>query len=263
MLLNSVIIILSEVLEAAFLLSMLLVISQQFSLHWRWIAWGIPAGLTGAWGYGNTIDTVSDMWDGIGQELINGILQYGITALLMVLAWQLSVRPVKTKGMATLSILLSFAALTREGSEIYIYLYGFIGSADLLPSVISGSIIGAVIGFSAGAIFYYLVLSLPARARLICLKTFLALIAASMSIQATKLMIQADLISSSGPVWDSSWLISESSIGGRLLYALIGYEASPSATEASCYLATLVIFCLIYGLPRFSVYRSHTPSPLD
>jgi high-affinity iron transporter len=65
-----------------------------------------------------------------------------------------------------------------------------------------------------------------------------------MSAQATGLLIQADWLSVAGPVWDSSGLIAEDSLPGQLLYALIGYEASPSAIEVFIYAASLAIMAL-------------------
>jgi high-affinity iron transporter len=38
-------------------------------------------------------------------------------------------------------------------------------------------------------------------------------------------------------LWDSSAWLPEHSVAGRLLYALIGYESSPSAAQVVSYLA--------------------------
>jgi high-affinity iron transporter len=65
-----------------------------------------------------------------------------------------------------------------------------------------------------------------------------------MSAQATGLLIQADWISVAGPIWDSSAFIAEDSLTGQLLYALIGYEASPSATEAVIYAASAGVMAI-------------------
>ena len=62
-----------------------------------------------------------------------------------------------------------------------------------------------------------------------------------MSMQVMKSLIQADVISGQTAVWDTSNLIAEDSLPGQLLYALVGYEASPTAIEALAYGGSLVL----------------------
>jgi high-affinity iron transporter len=136
------------------------------------------------------------------------------------------------------------AAITREGAEILIYVTGFWQMSDFLSSVGVGSLAGAAIGCSVGVLFYYLLLAVsPARALLISV-VLLGLAASGMSAQAMGLLIQADWISVAGPIWDSSGFIAEDSLTGQLLYALIGYEASPSAVEVATYAASIAVMAL-------------------
>ena len=109
-----------------------------------------------------------------------------------------------------------------------------------------GSIIGACIGFSIGVLVYYLLLALPLRHAPVLSIIVLAMIAAGLSSQATRLLIQADWMSSSGALWDTSHLLSEQSLLGQLAYALVGYEASPSAVEATIYVGSLLFVALAY-----------------
>ena len=90
-------------------------------------------------------------------------------------------------------------------------------------------------------LFYYLLLALPARRTLLISLILLSLTAAGMCAQATKLLIQADWISVAGPLWNTSGILPEESLAGQLLYALIGYEASPSAAEVAIYAGSLAI----------------------
>ncbi len=69
----------------------------------------------------------------------------------------------------------------------------------------------------------------------------LILIAGAMILQATQLLIQADIISSQQPLWNSSSLISERSLFGQMLYALLGYEATPTPIQVICYIASLFL----------------------
>ena len=62
-----------------------------------------------------------------------------------------------------------------------------------------------------------------------------------MCAQATLLLIQADGLPAQAPLWNSSRWLPESSPLGQLLYALIGYEATPSPLVVGIYLASMII----------------------
>jgi high-affinity iron transporter len=186
-----------------------------------------------------------ELFDGVGQEVINASLQILIYIFLCVLA-AATVR--HSRGfelpgqlfsiLMTASVML---AIIREGSEIMIYLSGFMQIKDQLIFVLSGSIIGAGIGVSVGAVFYYALLNLGRRAAILVGAALLALVAAGMVSQATQLLIQADWLPSQYPLWDSSSLISEHTVTGQLLYALVGYEATPTPLQMLIYVAPLLL----------------------
>ena len=60
-------------------------------------------------------------------------------------------------------------------------------------------------------------------------------------------------------VWDSGWLLSDSSFAGRALHTLIGYTDQPTEMQLAVYLAILLVtFVLMrfYGSPA-----KPTPAP--
>jgi high-affinity iron transporter len=73
----------------------------------------------------------------------------------------------------------------------------------------------------------------------------LLLQAGSTVAQSAQLLMQADWIDQTYPLWDSLWLIDERSLTGQMLYALMGYEATPTSKEVLFYIASLVIFMVI------------------
>lgn len=73
-----------------------------------------------------------------------------------------------------------------------------------------------------------------------------------MTLQIAQLLAQADWIPSQYPLWNSSALISENSLTGQLLYALIGYEATPTPIQIISYLISLL---LIIVLSSFYYFR--------
>jgi high-affinity iron transporter len=71
-----------------------------------------------------------------------------------------------------------------------------------------------------------------------------------MAAQAIHLLQAAGVVTAlSNRVWDTSWLLSDSSILGRLLHVLVGYTAKPTAMQLVVYLLTLAA---ILVLMRFS-----------
>jgi high-affinity iron transporter len=50
--------------------------------------------------------------------------------------------------------------------------------------------------------------------------------------------------------WDTSWLLSEQSLFGRLLHTLIGYTERPSGMQLIVYVATLLAMYLLMRFAR-------------
>jgi len=245
MLLNSVIIVLREVLEAALLMSVFLASARFLQIRNRWVVAAIITGLVGASVYGSLLHPVSELFDGVGQEVVNAFLQFGAFALLVLIVFQIPRRAQNPHNSAAVIVglmaLTVALAITREGAEILVYLSGFWSMSDFFSAVAIGSVIGACIGFSVGVLIYYLLLAQPLRHALPTSVLLLHLIGAGMASQATRLLIQADWISTSGAIWDTSHILSEHSLAGQLLYALIGYEASPSLVEVFAYVGSLLL----------------------
>jgi high-affinity iron transporter len=51
-------------------------------------------------------------------------------------------------------------------------------------------------------------------------------------------------------VWDTSWLLSDGSLFGKLLHTLIGYTERPTEMQLMTYIATLFAMFLLMRLAR-------------
>lgn len=240
MLVNSVIIILREVLEAALIISVLLAISQQLKVSRQWIFFALAIGIVGSSIYATYIEDISMAMEGVGQEVVNGSLHLLIYSFIIMLIFSIRDR-VYYQLMLLAMVSCVVMATIREGAEIIIYISGFISSPELLLTVSIGSIVGTGIGISIGVFFYYLITSMSFNKGIRLALFLLILIAGAMILQATQLFIQADIISSQQPLWNSSSLISERSLFGQMLYALLGYEATPTPIQVICYIASLFL----------------------
>lgn len=248
MLLTSVIIVLREVLEAALLISILSALSVTHGIRRGWIGWALGCGIVAALVLGYGIDSVSGWFDGVGQEVCGACMQFAIYLGLLLLLFLLGRPGATARAAPAWSVLMAVIvalAITREGFEVLVYLLGFAGNLKQLLVVLVGSAIGAGIGISSGALLYYLLRSLPRRPSLLVSLLLLVLVAAGLLSQAALLLIQADWLPSQLPVWDTSALISEESVTGQLLYAMLGYEATPTAIQAGFHFGGLLLMMLV------------------
>ena len=159
MLVNSVIIILREVLEAALIISVLLAISQQLKVSRQWIFFSLLIGFAGASIYATYIEYVSMAMEGVGQEVVNASLHLLIYGFIIMIVFSIKDRAYYRFIALAMASCVAMATI-REGSEIIIYIGGFVSSPELFVSVSIGSLVGTGIGISIGVFFYYLITSM-------------------------------------------------------------------------------------------------------
>jgi len=237
-LINAVIFVLQETLEAALLISVLLALGYQQKQPIHWLFTGLLCGLLFSALYAANMPTISEWFDYVGQEVTNASLQAAITLFICLYAFSLrrSSSPSPNPLFFITATMSVVCAITVEGSEIFIYMTGFFQQKSHLQTILIGSSIGFAIGLSIGVLLFYLLRNLNNKLLRLSGLCLLALFAGNMLSQATLQLTQADWIPAAQAVWDSSQWLSESSVTGRLLYALIGYEATPSMAQVVSYL---------------------------
>lgn len=249
MLLTTVVLVLREMLEAALIVSVLLAWSVLHGRSRRWIGVALATGIAGAAVYAVNAAAVSEWFDYVGMEVVNAAMQFTVCMALLVLAARPAARA------ATWPMLVAVAlAVVREGFEILLYLSGFVADRGAWSTVALGSALGAGIGISAGALLFYLVVGLRRARALRVAQVLIALFAGNMAAQAVLLLIQADWIPGGVQVWNTASLLAEDSVLGQLLYALVGYEATPSIWQVTAYAG---VFCLLF------VFFSRRPTRAD
>ncbi|MBL4672733.1 MAG: hypothetical protein JKX81_10785, partial [Arenicella sp.] len=237
MLLDIVILVLRETLEAGALLSVLLCVSTQHKLNLNWLWIGLVLGCTASVFYAINFSNIGEMFNYAGQELLNATMLLTICLGLVVLCYFLIfqkprfLHPVVAPIMACVTTLV----VARELVELVIFFTGLIQSQGDIGKAATSGFIGLMIGTSFGVLCYVAIHSWRASISRRIQITMFTLIAAGMSVQATQLLIQIDWISASKPLWDTNWILTESSITGQLTYAIFGYEATPTAHEIIFY----------------------------
>ncbi|MCI1710874.1 MAG: hypothetical protein LKM32_02645 [Chiayiivirga sp.] len=253
--LDAVILVLREVLEAALLVSLLLALGSQLQLRWRWWRVAIPLGLATSWVLSHSAYAVAEAFDGTGQELLNAGL-YGTAILCFIALTTLLVPTLRSSGaphrlnarlLHACFVLIVACSMAREGSEIWIYFSSFQNAPAALSSALMGGLIGAGIGLSLCALVYYAFAFLPRRIFLGVFFVLAALVVGGLAMQLAKQGLQTGVLDSGRPVWDSSMLVSERSWFGQLLHALFGYDANPDMTQMIFYSGALAAMAIAAG----------------
>lgn len=271
---STALIVFREALEIAMILGIVLSATRGLSGRAWWVAGGLCAGLLGSGLVAVFASRISDAADGMGQEIFNaGILFAAALLIGWTVVWmqgharQMSaqLRKVGHDVVAgalphyTLSVIVGLAML-RECSEIVLFVYGMVVSGEPVPGIITGSALGLTFGVMVGVMLYYGMLKLPARYALKVTSWILILLVAGLAAQGANFLSAAGYFPNfTSVMWDSSWLVSENGILGRVLHTLVGYSAHPTAIELIFYGAT---FALLVGLVRFaSRHPYHHPHP--
>ena len=91
-------------------------------------------------------------------------------------------------------------------------------------------------------------LAIPPRHLFGVTSWLVTLLAAGMAAQAVNYLAAAGVWEiATQPVWDTSAMLSEGSLPGRVAHTLVGYMDRPSASQIAAYGATLLV---ITGLTR-------------
>lgn len=258
--LASLVIVFREVLEAGLIVGVVLAATQRIHRRGRWIAGGIAAGVLGAALLAVFAGQLAASLSGSGQEVFNAAVLF---AAVLMLGWHTiwmsrhgraiahemravgqSVTAGETSLMA-MAVVVAVAVL-REGSEVVLFLYGIAASAQTGPApLLLGGLFGMLGGAAVSWLLYRGLIVIPMRHLFSVMNVLIALLAAGMAGRGVAILAGADLIPAWGyQIWDTSWLLSNASLPGRALEALIGYSDRPMGVQLAAYLATL---CVLLG----------------
>jgi len=254
MFLSAVMLILQEILEAALLIGVMLMYTYLFNQLWQgrflltryWVLYSLVLGAIGAAMVAYFTPEISVWFDYVGYEIFNAAIHIISFGLLMLIAFAVPVSRLDhnpfLRGRVVVVCMAGvvFFSIMREGSEIILYLGGVTSQPENVSAAIFGSLLGAGIGMSTGILLFYGIISLGGKSAFRAGVILLSLIAGNMAAQSALLLNQADWLPYTPAMWNSSALISETSVVGHLLYALIGYEATPSAAQVICYAAGII-----------------------
>ena len=260
--LATLLIVFREVIEAGLIVGIVLAATKGVPQRDLWVGYGVVAGVAGACLVAAFASEIGELFQGSGQELFNaGILILAVTMLTWHNVWMAShgramaqeMRQVGAavvagrRPLAALSVVCGVAVL-REGSEVVLFLYGIAVSGGTSAGMMAGGVLGLFAGASVSALMYLGLLTIPAQYLFSVTSGLITLLAAGLAAQAVASLQQGGYVEFlTSTVWDTSWLLSDNSVLGRLLHTLVGYTDRPSGAQLLVYLVTITV---IVGLTR-------------
>ena len=258
--LGALIIVFREVIEAGLIVGIVMAATRGAPHAGRWVFVGIAGGLAGAALLAIFADKIGSAMAGIGQELFNaGVLALAVVMLAWHNIWMArhgrelaaelkSVGQAVMEGdksMAALAVVVGVAVL-REGSEVVLFLYGVaLSGGESAASLIGGGALGLVAGVALSLVTFAGLVRIPAHYLFGVTTTLITLLAAGLAAQCVAFVQQAGLVTAlSQTAWDTSEILSDKSLFGRVLHTLIGYSDQPSALQVAVYVVTLVVIAL-------------------
>src|SRR5579885_695250 len=236
--LPTAIIVLREVLEAALVVGIVMAASRGAPGRGRWVSLGIAGGVLGAAAVAGGAGAISRAVAGIGQELFDAAILF---AAVVMLGWHNVWMSRHGRELAASAARLGGAV--REGSEVVLFLHGIALSGENAAwAMAAGGAIGLAAGAAAGTAIYWGLVSIPLRYLFTVTSWLVLLLAAGMASQGAAFLMQAGLLPPlGGNLWDTSFLLSDNSILGKVLHTLVVYTAAPAGIQVVFYLVTLAV----------------------
>jgi high-affinity iron transporter len=259
--LATLIIVFRELIEAGLIVGIIMAATREVPNRGRWIVGGILAGILGSGLVALFADSISNAMEGVGQELFNAsVLAVAVLMLTWHNVWmarhgRAMASEMKTVGaavadgrrsLAALVIVIGLAVL-REGSEVVLYGVAISGG-ESVAAMMTGGALGLILGAGMSTMMYLGLLRMPTRYLFSVTSWLITLLAAGMAAQAVTFFQQAGVIEIlTQTVWDTSGVLPNSSITGKVLQALVGYVDRPNQLQLIAYATTLMV---IFGLMR-------------
>ena len=263
--LGALIIVFREVIEAGLIVGIVMAATRGVPTRGRWIGFGILGGLVGAAVVAIFAGAISQAFEGAGQELFNAsVLGIAVVMLMWHNAWMArhgreiaaEMRNIGTavsegaKPLTALAVVVGLAVL-REGSEVVLFLYGIFASGTSGSALLAGGLLGVAAGAAFTALTYYGLLAIPNRYIFSVTSWLIALLAAGMASQSVQFLNNGGVLTAlDSTMWDTSGLLSEGSIPGRLLHTMIGYTERPTGMQIIVYVCTLLAMYLLMRVAR-------------
>jgi high-affinity iron transporter len=251
------VVIFRESLEIALLIGIIMAVTKPIQSSRTSIILGGLLGVVLASLFAFFTRTLTNMVDGLGDELFDSCIIL-LTALIIswTVVWMQGYTKRIQKDVGELSdkissgraskfmlVLVVATAIFREGAEILLFIYSISSTESIrVNDYILGLGLGSFFGVLAGTIIYNGLIKFAGKYVFKISTILLILIAAGLASGAAGILTSSGMIETmSEQLWDSSWLIEDRSVTGKLLNIITGYDARPNGMQLLFYFGTILL----------------------
>jgi high-affinity iron transporter len=252
MLINTVLLFLSNSLVVFIVLALLLSIKSKFYLSGFTLFSGGVIGIflmLLLWFY---IDVVSQLFDDTGLEWFYAsthVIVYILILGFINTSNKIENHPRKCKNSLYAAAILAFLIML-QGTTFLIYFLGYWSQANVVNTLFIGVVLGVGICISISILLYFFCLFLNERFYARSTELIFILFACGLFNKTSDLLLQIDFLPSSRMIFDFNFIIKEKSELGHFLKALLGYDASPTLLQIGLYFTALLTALFWCQLPR-------------
>jgi len=250
MLINTVILFLKDALPIFILAALLIASLKKQKLPITWLFKGIFSGALLMSLISYNIDFISQVAEGSGLERLFSKMYFLIYLIILVhfgyliimnklMSKDKSAKPSPVLLITSPTILALVIGL--NGANFLVYFTGYWSQSGAVQPLLLGIVLGMGISISIGILLYFFLIfvdeHLSPKLSLISLLLF----GAGQLNQASNLLHQIDLLPGHNFLWDSNFIIEESSELGYFLTALFGYDATPTLVQFFVYITVVLL----------------------
>ncbi|MDP4708424.1 MAG: FTR1 family protein [Rickettsiaceae bacterium] len=267
------IVVFRECLEIAFLLGVIMAATKPIQNSKLYIIFGTMLGVVCAAIFALFTRSITSSFGGLGDEIFDAAVIL-LTAVIIscTVVWMQGYTKKVRKDLSKLSdkiaagsaskfmlVLAVAMAILREGAEIILFVYS-IASTQTIDSngYLLGLGIGGAAGLIVGTIIYKGLIKYAGKYIFIISTILLTLIAAGLSAEAAGILTSSGIIEIySDQLWDTSWLVSNESITGKILNITTGYDSRPNGMQIAFYFATIAVTIAMIKLQSKVTDKKH------
>jgi high-affinity iron transporter len=251
-----------EGLEIALIITILLgyLRSIDQKAHFREIWYGVAAAAALSLAVGVGLEVASSELDGRVLEAFEGFtMLFAVVVLTWMLFWMKRnsagiskefkhrIDVALSRGSMAALALLAFSSVGREGIETTLFLFAGSTNESSNALFVTGGILGFVIAAAAGVLLYYGSARLPLKQFFLGSAVVLMVLAAGLLTNALTELHEATIIRELGSrPWDTESFISMTSMLGKFLHTVLGYDSAPAISQIALYWMYLVIVLVAY-----------------
>jgi high-affinity iron transporter len=250
MLINTVLLFLSNSLVIFMVIALLMSVKNKFHLPALTFYIGAIVGgvlMLTLWFY---IDKISQMNDDTGLEWFYvGIHLIVYFLILLFVNTPNTIEQITSKSSIYAAAILALIIML-QGTNFLIYFVGYWSATNGVNALFVGAVLGAGICISISILLYFFCLFLNERLYARSTEVVFILFACGLINKTSDLLLQIDFLPSTRMIFDLNFIVKETSELGHFLKALFGYDASLTILQVGLYFIALLMALIWCQLPR-------------